>query len=66
MARALKLQKILVPVGVVKNLQHDYGVSKVLVYRALKYGSNSELAKAIRHDAVEKYGGVDTKVPTLV
>ena len=66
MTRALKLQKILMPVDGIKKLQLDYGVSKVMVYRALKYGSNSELAKAIRRDAVEKYGGVDTKVPTLV
>lgn len=66
MARALKLQKILVPVGCVSNLQQDYGVSKVMVYRALKYASNSDKAKAIRRDAVEKYGGVEAKVPTLV
>lgn len=66
MARALKLQKILVPTGCIGSLQRDYGVSKVMVYRALKYASNSDKAKAIRRDAVEKYGGVEAKVPTLV
>lgn len=66
MTRALKLNKILIPVDCAKKLQQDYGVGKATVYRALKYGSNSDVAKAIRRDAIEKYGGIDTKVPTLV
>lgn len=66
MIKTLKLEKILVPVECIKKLMDDYGVSKVSVYGALKYASNSNTAKAIRRDAVEKYGGVEVKMPTLV
>lgn len=66
MTKTLKLQKILCRVDVVRQLQKDYNVSKVCVYNALAYKSNSDCAKAIRRDALEKYGAVEVKMPTLV
>ena len=50
----------------VKQLQQDYNVTRVCVYNALAYRSNSDLAKAIRRDALEKYDAVEVKMPTLV
>ena len=66
MTKTLKLQKILCRVDVVKQLQKDYNVTRVCVYNALAYRSNSELAKTIRLDALEKYDAVEVKMPTLV
>lgn len=66
MVKVLRTQKILLEEKDIKSLQRDYGVSRVTIWRALRYGTSSDLAKAIRRDAIEKYNGVDTKVPTLV
>lgn len=66
MVKVLRTQKILLEDKDIKSLQRDYGVSRVTIWRALRYSTSSDLAKAIRRDAIEKYNGVDTKVPTLV
>lgn len=66
MTKTVKLKKIVVPLDGIRGLMSDFGVSKCTVYAALKYASNSEMARMLRKSAVEKYGGVEMNVPVFV
>ena len=48
------------PKGAVEKLAKEYKFTTTAVYNALAYKSDSEAAKAIRKDAVEYYGAVET------
>lgn len=64
--KTLNFPKILVPLPGIRKLMIEHHVSKVSVYAALKYASNSPRAQAIRKDALDKYGGVEVKVEKIV
>jgi len=56
--------KILVPYGATTQIMNVFGISAPTVREALRGNSNSDLAKKIRHTALERFGGVelDTKI----
>ena len=56
-----KREKIIqLPVGNVQKMMKAFNASKVGIYNALAYRSNSERAQAIRDSAIRHYGGVQT------
>lgn len=60
---AFKKKIIVVPVGCVQKIAKANNCGKSLVYNALNYNSNSDMAQIIRKQALDLYGGVhDTKV----
>lgn len=63
--KAIKQRKVLANVEIVKGLQDDFGVCRSMVYNALKYGSNSRKAQAIRNKAVTEYGCKIVNMPIL-
>lgn len=58
MARRIKI--IMVPHGNVDKMCKAFNCRKTAVYDALKFNTDSELAKSIRRDAIAIYGGVQT------
>ena len=59
MVKTKKIRKILVPRRYINVLMEEYGKSQASIYYALNYTLNSEDAKKIREDALEKYEGVE-------
>lgn len=57
---AQKKKVIVVPSGNVKKLADLHGVTRAMVYNALSYHTNSEVAQIIRRQAIDLYGGVHT------
>ena len=51
--KKMKDEKIFVTRSEVKRLADIFGVSEVMVYMALRYDRDSELAKKIRHTALK-------------
>ena len=51
--KKMKDEKIFVKRSEVKRLASIFGVSEVMVYMALRYDRDSELAKKIRHTALK-------------
>lgn len=51
--KKMKDEKIFVKRSEVKRLASVFGVSEVMVYMALRYDRDSELAKKIRHTALK-------------
>lgn len=57
--RAIKTPKILVAYEDISKLATQHKCSKVTVYAALKYSSNSHRAQEIRKDALDNFGGIE-------
>ena len=55
-----RVKKIQLPVGNVQKMAKAFNCSDAMIYKALSYGSNSEMAENIRKQAVEIYGGIET------
>lgn len=56
-----KRKKIIqVPPGSVEKLMKALRCKRTIVYTALSYDANSELAELIRKTALESYGGIRT------
>ena len=55
-----KKKVIRVALGKVEQIAEAHKCSISMVYNALSYGTESELAKLIRKEAKELYGGVET------
>lgn len=53
---------VIVPHGVTTRLAKHFGITIQAVRNALKYQCNSDQAQAIRREAVQKYGGTETKL----
>ena len=51
--KKMKDEKIFIKRSEVKRLASIFGVSEVMVYMALRYDRDSELAKKIRHTALK-------------
>lgn len=51
---------IQVPPGSVEKIMKSLNCKRTIVYAALAYDSNSDLAEKIRKDAVDFYGGIKT------
>ena len=51
--KKMKDEKIFIKRSEVKRLASVFGVSEVMVYMALRYDRDSELAKKIRHTALK-------------
>lgn len=51
-------QQILLPHGQSKKIGEALNVSQPTIREALRYQSNTEVAKRIRHTAVKEFGGV--------
>ena len=60
----MKDKKIFIKRNEVKRLASIFGVSEVMVYMALRYDRDSELAKKIRHTALKSKadGGCDGEI----
>jgi len=57
----VKRKKIIqVPYGAVEKMCKAHRCKRTAIYDALSFTTNSELAKIIRKNAVEEYGGVQT------
>ena len=57
---AKRIRIIQVPSGNIEKLCKACRCKRTLVYDALRYKTDSELAKSIRENAVNLYGGVKT------
>lgn len=66
MNKIIKKEKILVDVTKIDKIAKAANCHKAAVYNALAYRSNSRLAGEIRTIALNRYGGIVTKVPTLI
>ena len=55
-----RIRIIQVPSGNIDKLCKACRCKRTIVYDALRYRANSELAKSIRENAVNLYGGVKT------
>lgn len=55
-------RKIIVPTKNIRLIMEEFGISKVCVYNALRFATNSELAKAVRQAAKERYDGCLTYI----
>lgn len=61
MAKRKKI--ITVPSGSVEKICSALGCKKTMVYNALAYDSDTELAQKIRKEAISVYGGIyNTKI----
>jgi hypothetical protein len=57
----MKRKKIIqIPPRTIPQLVRFSGCSRAAVYNALAYKSHSDMAKEIRKNAIEKFGGVET------
>lgn len=65
MIKTTEYVRILIPKELVLRLMDKYQVSRVSVYSALNYTTNSDKAKAIRADALEA-GGKQIKATKIV
>lgn len=66
MIQARKFDKILVAEPKINVIAQEFGCSKVCVYNALAYRSNSKLACDIRRLAIDKYEGHKIKETRLI
>lgn len=55
-----KKKIIAVPYGYIPKLAKRFRVSRVTIYNALNYTTNSEIAQRIRYEAVQYYHGQPT------
>jgi hypothetical protein len=55
-----KKKIISVAMGTAQRIAEEVKVSKVTVFNALAYRTDSEIAKLIRSKALNEYGGVET------
>lgn len=55
-----RVKIIQLPVGNVQKMAKAFNCTEAMIYKALSYGSNSDLAENIRRHAIESYGGVAT------
>lgn len=52
--------QIIMPHGAAKELGRVLRVSQPTIREALRYKSDTEIARKIRHTAVKEFGGVET------
>lgn len=64
--KLVRKYKILVSLDNINSLMDATGKSRVCVYNALAYRTNSKLAQRIRMLALDKFGGKRVIVPALV
>lgn len=55
-----RVKIIQLPIGNVQKMAKAFNCTQAMIYKALSYGSYSELAENIRKQAIEVYGGVST------
>lgn len=55
-----KIKIIQLPHGNAKKMAKAFNCTEAMIYKALSYGSYSDLAENIRKQAVDIYGGVAT------
>lgn len=63
---AITRPQIIYPKGAVQKLAKHFGCNETLVRKAFHFEVNSELADAIRKDAVKNYGAVLKKIPVMI
>lgn len=66
MVKAIEKMRILVTPKSVRKLAREFGTTDVTIYASLRYERNGERAKKIRSAAIERYEGVEVKMPMLV
>lgn len=64
--RTIKTPKLIVPYEHIDKLAAAHKCSRVTVYAALKYGSNSHKAQEIRKDALENFGALQIEEKKFV
>lgn len=55
-----RVKIIQLPIGNVQKMAKAFNCTQAMIYKALSYGSYSELAENIRKQAIDVYGGVST------
>lgn len=55
-----RVKIIQLPIGNVQKMAKAFNCTQAMIYKALSYGSYSELAENIRKLAIDVYGGVST------
>lgn len=66
MSKIIKVEKILVSPKEIRQIMEVFGCTKVMVYNALAFRTNSAKAASIRSAALNAHGGVRVKVPVAV
>lgn len=63
MAKLVRKKKIIVPRNKISALMSRFDCGKCMVYNALGYRSQSDMAKKIRKMAMDEFGGRNVTVP---
>lgn len=66
MNKIVRKEKILVDKDKIPQIAEHFGCSRVCVYNALAFKSNSDLSSDIRNTTLNRYGGVRVRMPMVV